>query len=220
MIILGLKADRQAGKSAFAEHLVKNYGFISINPFDAGKAACRGYYEYCGASPEEAWRMTNGDLKDVPSKHLPVITNPAHAVGLQKLGEHYHSRFFMEEFGNFLPKLGLDWSIGAVVQKLKDDFNGEARIILESLVYEDDWLKEHGGKTIFISAPDRSTQVVGHKSDQEIRSGDVDFILENRFEGLEAYHRDIDAMMEQRFGLSIDELEPMIEPEYEPFPFV
>jgi hypothetical protein len=74
--IIGLAGQRGVGKSLITRHLIDSHGFRSIHPFSGGKAACRGYFEYLGATAEEAQRMTDGDLKDRPSAILPEAQTP------------------------------------------------------------------------------------------------------------------------------------------------
>ncbi len=37
-------------------------GFVRAHPFAGGKVASAAWFEYLGASPDEAQRMVNGDL--------------------------------------------------------------------------------------------------------------------------------------------------------------
>lgn len=69
--IIALFGRRQVGKSHIADHLVNNNSFVRLHPFNPGKAGCRRVYEAMGATPEQARRMTDTDLKDVPSGYLP-----------------------------------------------------------------------------------------------------------------------------------------------------
>lgn len=69
--IIALFGRRQVGKSHIADHLVKEHGFVRLHPFNPGKAGCRKVYEALGATPDQALRMTDTDLKDVPMSLLP-----------------------------------------------------------------------------------------------------------------------------------------------------
>lgn len=69
--IIALFGRRQVGKSHIADHLVKNKDFIRLHPFNPGKAGLRAVYEAVGATQEQARRMTDTDLKDVPVGFLP-----------------------------------------------------------------------------------------------------------------------------------------------------
>lgn len=80
--IIALFGRRQVGKSHIADHLVREHGFVRLHPFNPGKAGCRRVYEALGATPDQALRMTDTDLKDVPVRFLPrrdhSATNKAH----------------------------------------------------------------------------------------------------------------------------------------------
>lgn len=69
--IIALFGRRQVGKSHIADHLVSEHGFVRLHPFNPGKAGCRKVYEALGATPDQARRMTDTDLKDVPVSFLP-----------------------------------------------------------------------------------------------------------------------------------------------------
>lgn len=69
--IIALFGRRQVGKSHIADHLVNHHDFVRLHPFNPGKAGLRAVYEAAGATPEQARRMTDTDLKDVPVGFLP-----------------------------------------------------------------------------------------------------------------------------------------------------
>lgn len=69
--IIALFGRRQVGKSHIADHLVAQHGFVRLHPFNPGKAGLRAVYRAVGATEDQARRMTDTDLKDVPSGVLP-----------------------------------------------------------------------------------------------------------------------------------------------------
>lgn len=69
--IIALFGRRQVGKSHIADHLVEHHDFIRLHPFNPGKAGLRAVYTAVGATEEQAARMTDTDLKDVPMGYLP-----------------------------------------------------------------------------------------------------------------------------------------------------
>lgn len=174
-IIIGLKGDRQVGKSHIAQHLVDNHGFKRVHPFDGGKAATRAYFMHLGTDEETAWRMTDGDLKDKPSPFLPVITDPAHVIpGRFEMGDRYPPRFFMEKFGRCMGvEMGPGFTIGMEIERhLRDGSEGEQRLVVESIVYEAPQMREYGGQIIEVrrDKPD-ADKVVGLETDKYGRAG-------------------------------------------------
>jgi len=129
--------------------MVERHGFTRIHPFAGGKAACMGYFTHVGASADEAARMVNGDLKDVPCPLLPYNQTP---------------RYFMERYGEFMGvQMGPDWTIGQEIRReLKKD--PDARLIAESIVYEVDVIRRMGGVIVEITR-DGST-ITGLETDK------------------------------------------------------
>lgn len=156
MQIIGLAGRRGVGKSEIAKHMIKAQGFMTVHPFSAGKAAVRGYLTFLGADEDTAWRMTEGNLKDTPSGLLPLRDDES--------GLHYDCRHFMERFGSFMGvDMGSDWTLGAALRKFGSD-NPNARIVVESIVYEAEVLRSLGGLIIRIDGPENG--VVGVKTDE------------------------------------------------------
>ncbi|MGY6634671.1 MAG: hypothetical protein ACXIU8_13150 [Alkalilacustris sp.] len=142
-IIIGLSGRRGVGKSLIADHLRRHHGFLTVHPFAGGKAACRGYFEHLGVDAGTALRMTDGDLKDLPSEILPVMEN----------GVHASPRFFMEKIGKFMATtLGVDWTLGLELSRMKRMHPGQD-IVIESVVYEVEALRAAGGICVRIVRP-------------------------------------------------------------------
>jgi len=146
--IVGLAGQRGVGKTLIARHLIETHGYRSIHPFSGGKAACRGYFEYLGATPEEAHRMTDGDLKDLPCAILP---------------EAYTPRFFMEHFGKFMGvTMGPEWTIGREILRERLLHPGTG-LVAESIVYEADVLRKLGG--VIIRVEREGSGIIGIETD-------------------------------------------------------
>jgi len=209
--IIGLKGRRQVGKSKVADHLVQNHGFTRVHPFDGGKVACRAYFMHLGADEETAWRMTDGDLKDVPSPILPILTNPDHAIPVKcEIGEHYMPRFFMEKFGRCMGvEMGPDWTIGKELQLHLEASSGEEkRLVVESIVYEADQLRALGGKIIEVTrAVEGAESPVGLETDRFGANVVPDFHFENSGASLEIMRLEFDELLADRFGIGNPELE-------------
>lgn len=136
-MIIALTGRRNVGKSAAAGFLVEA-GFRRCHPFEGGKVAAAAYFEHLGATSDEAKRMVNGDLKDVPSDLLPGGKAPRH---------------FLEHFGKFLGvQMGVDYTLGAeiaVARRIAPD----ADLVIESLVYEENTVRAAGGMVVRITRP-------------------------------------------------------------------
>lgn len=149
-LLIGLTGKRYVGKTTIADHFVKHHGFVKMHTFGAGLAAARGYFLHVTGDPDLAHRMTYGDLKDVPSEHLPDNAKP---------------RVFLERFGAFMPReLGIDWTMGVELNKTRRQ-NKDKPIIVESVVYEADYFRERGGKIIRITRPGNHGPT-GEKTDE------------------------------------------------------
>ncbi|MBW3243622.1 hypothetical protein KUV57_13190 [Epibacterium sp. DP7N7-1] len=209
--IIGLKGRRQVGKSKIADHLVQNLGFTRVHPFDGGKVACRAYFMHLGADEETAWRMTDGDLKDVPSPILPIITKPEHVVpGKSELGDHYMSRFFMEKFGRCMGiDMGPDWTIGKELQLHLDANPGEdKRLVVESIVYEADQLRALGGKIIEVTRTAEGLESpVGMETDRFGATVVPDLHFNNSGASLETMRMEFNELLADHFGIGEPEPE-------------
>lgn len=176
--LLGLAGYRQVGKTTLANHLVAHHGFVDLHPFAGGKVACRAYFMHLGASEEEAWRMTDGDLKDVPSPWLPRVSGDQASPKVGIEGDFHKPRFMMEHFGKMMGTvLGPEWTIGKEIELAQRHGNIQ-RMIVSSLVYEDKVVRSMGGVIWRLNAPGRDA-VPGLETDLYTKSMSVDLDIVN-----------------------------------------
>lgn len=204
-VIIGLKGRRQVGKSRIANYLVEHHGFTRVHPFDGGKVACRAYFMHLGADEDTAWRMTDGDLKDVPSPLLPVITNPEHITpGKAEMGDHHLPRFFMEKFGRCMGvEMGPDWTIGKELQRhLAMGGDEPKRLVVESIVYEAPQLRALGGTIIeVVRSIEGQEPITGVETDKFGATVVPDLYFENSTHQIEHLHEAMDAFLVEYFGI-------------------
>lgn len=163
-MLLGLTGKRYVGKSTVANYLVEEYGFVRMHTFGMGLAMAYTYFERITEDPVLAHRMTYGDLKDVPSPHLPDNEKP---------------RIFLERLGAFIPReLGIEWTMGAELDRTIRH-NPEKHIIVESVVYEADYFRSRGGKIIRLTRPGHEGPV-GEKTDAVQVTIQADFEIINQ----------------------------------------
>lgn len=99
--IIALFGRRQVGKSHIADHLVDTHGFVRLHPFNPGKAGLRAVYEAVGTTADQARRMTDTDLKDVPVGFMPK-------KDLSTPNKMQNPTFFAETFAQgYLEYLGI-----------------------------------------------------------------------------------------------------------------
>lgn len=190
-LIIGLSGRRGVGKSRVADKLVERHGFSRIHPFQGGKAACVGYFVHIGASPSDAARMVNGDLKDVACPLLPNDQTP---------------RYFMERFGEFMGvQMGPEWTIGQEIRVALEK-DPDARLIAESIVYEVDVIREMGGVIVEITR-DGST-LTGLETDKATALISPDIRFENNGNSLVRLADEVDDLIE----LVMEHMEPDPEP--------
>ena len=92
-IIVGLSGLAGAGKSTAARHLVERHGFVR-RPF---AALLKGMLRYLlhaqGVPAGDVERMVDGDLKEVPTRHLGGADAPArHADARHGMGQGARAR--------------------------------------------------------------------------------------------------------------------------------
>lgn len=150
--IIGLAGFRRSGKSEIAKHMIEKHGFRSVHPFGMWKKALITLYTEIGISHDQAVAMVDGHLKDTSCPDLPNGAS---------------SRFLMEELGNFTgTKLGPEWTIGLAIKGILDK-EPNAKLIVESIVYEADVIDDLGGHIIMVDRPGQEGQ--GHKTDAATR---------------------------------------------------
>lgn len=185
-VIVGLTGERECGKSVIGDHLVNNKNFVRLHPFNPGKAFLRGYYVSFGISEKEAFAMTDGELKNSPSPILPI--DP-------ETGEHYSSRWLMERLGRYMAReMGVKWTIGAEIRHYSAQ-DPTAGLLIESLVYEEDVVREMGGVIIRVTRhPDvaNTSKTVGEVSDSFVAGIRHDAELINHMDGKERLIEDFE----------------------------
>ena len=186
--IIGLTGRRSVGKSEIARYLQETYGFRRVHPFDGGKAACRAYFEHLGVTPGVAWRMTDGDLKDVPADILPRRVNDHGETS----DTHYDPRYFMEVFGAFMGReMGNDWTIGREIERARR-LAPDNGIVIESIVYEVDFLRSIGGSVVMVDRPN-DPGVSGVKTDAALDNVTIDAVFRNTAETVPGMLSEFDA---------------------------
>ena len=160
-IIVGLAGFRKTGKSLIAEHLCRDHGFKSVHPFRIWKDVIKDFYMKIGIGEEEAENMVHGHLKDMPHPLLP---------------DNADSRYLMEKLGKFAGTgLSPEWTLGFSLQQAKREYP-DANLVIESLVYEVDLARQHGGHIIMVERP--GTEGTGLETDKftKIITSDSTFI--------------------------------------------
>lgn len=177
--IIGLAGKRRAGKSIISKFLKAKYGFQSYHPFQPGKAASVGLFEYIGIPKEDALRMVDGDLKDVSCDKLPIVNEPGHKLH----GLHADPRYWMEKFGKFMGvEMGSDWTLGLELSKVIEE-NPDALIVVESIVYEAETLRDLGGTIIMVERD--SANISGVETDKATALLQPDIVFENHGDDIE-----------------------------------
>ena len=201
MKIIGLTGFRGVGKSEFAEHLKKIHGFTSVHAFAGGKCASEAYFRHIVGpdfQPEMAHEMVHGCLRDTPLPYFPKLRdnegNPT--------DQHATPRYFMEMFGNFMATtLGPEWTLGTEINLLeRSGFNGN--LIVESVVYEDQIIREKGGMVVRIDRPGAGSR--GLKTCAVVEKITPDVIFLNDGDSLEEAFRRFDAQLGLDRDLSPD----------------
>lgn len=141
--IIALFGRRQVGKSHIANHLVDTHGYVRLHPFNPGKAGLREVYKAGGANDLEALRMTDTDLKDLPSRFLPKIGDDAHLMMDPSLFSKTFARGYLEYMG--IPSAEVEEMIsgeGSDVPDARIPENASPRDLLstiETFAREDLW---------------------------------------------------------------------------------
>jgi len=181
--VIGLTGLRGVGKSTAANYLFVEYDFARLHSFAGGKAAAAAYFEHLGASPGDALRMVDGDLRDVPSPLLPGDATPRH---------------FLERFGRFMGvDMGPDWTLGAEIARAWRR-EPSRPLVVESVVYEAPVIRAVGGLVVRIERPGHGGPV-GVCTDAAQAALDVDATIVNDGD-LGKLRRDIDRIAQQMLG--------------------
>ena len=193
LAIVGLTGRRRCGKTVAAEAL-RDRGAIRGHPFAPGKAMLRGYYVSLGASEEEALAMTDGHLKDVPSRLLDGVT----------------SRLVMEVTGAHMGRvMGPEWTLGVELRRIFDPAAPFA--LIESVAYEERLIRSRPGSAIIRleAAPGRRPPCAepdAPNTDAAVSSIAADATVLNRFDGEEGFVGDvIGAILD--LGIAVPEIE-------------
>jgi len=150
--IIGLAGYRQVGKTLITKHLCEKHGFKSVHPFEVWKEGLKAMYISIGVDPETAEAMVRGNLKDTPQPELP---------------SGYDSRYLMERLGKFSgTDLGPEWTLGLALRQM-DILYPDADLVIESIVYEVDVVRQFGGHIVMIERP--GTEGKGLETDKATR---------------------------------------------------
>lgn len=182
-LILGLTGKRKVGKSTICNYLIARHGFTYLHAFAGGKAAARAFFMHHGVDAETAHRMTDGDLKDVPSPRLPGGATP---------------RFFLEKFGAFMVKtLGPEWTFGLELD-LTQNRAGATRILADSIVLEEGLLREAGGLLVMITRAQASAAgIQAPETNAMIEKLTPDLVFANDFDSVTDLFPALDQLVEE-----------------------
>lgn len=183
--IIGLTGTRGVGKSTIADILVNKHGFTKIHAFAPGKAMCLTYAQQCGVDTETAFRLVYGDLRDVPHPLLP-------GDGLM--------RTIMEELGKFMGStLGAEYTLGVEINRaLRVDPN--VKLVIESVVYEADFLQEIGGQVVRVIRPQAQDKIVGKHTDAAVELVKPDAYLFNNLDNMQVLELQVETTLSQLDG--------------------
>lgn len=136
-VMIGFTGRRNVGKSTAASLLEEEYGFAKVHAVELQKESWTRFFSLITGDVDLATRMVYGDLKDVPSPHLPNYSTP---------------RFYMEKAGKFHADLGPEWTLGLAIKAARRNFP-RAPIVVESVVYEADYFRSLGGIIVKLDRP-------------------------------------------------------------------
>ncbi|MFG6500121.1 hypothetical protein [Sulfitobacter sp. 1A15106] len=174
-LIIGLNAYAGAGKSAVAQRLIDEHGFVRVKFAKYLKAATRGLLQSIGFSDDIVDQMIEGALKEEYIQGLD--TTPRELM--QWLGEGARVRFG-ENF----------WVDKAVRDILA--MPSDSRIVVDDLRYENELIaiKAVGGYAVRVDRPGVGP-VNDHVSELSMPDDLMDGVLTNDA-GLEELHKDAD----------------------------
>lgn len=129
-LIIGFTGRRGVGKSEAARVVHSMGGFSLLHTFGIGKLMTIAYFMGIGYSQEDAKEMVDGKYKRFPAMKMPAQVTP---------------QWFMERFGHFMGvELGPEFTIGVWFNKYMELYP-ENNIVLESIVYEANWVRQQYG---------------------------------------------------------------------------
>lgn len=173
--IIGLAGFRRTGKSEIAKYLKEHHGFRSVHPFGIWKVGIEAMLREIGASEQEAHDMVHGHLKDTSSPLLP---------------DDNACRFLMEKLGRYAGvELGSEWTIGLALKK-ESMKNPGARLVVESVVYEETVLRGFGAHIMRVDRPGRNGD--GLDTDKATMKIVPDSVFINDGNDLELLHAEVD----------------------------
>lgn len=176
--IIGLAGQRGIGKTLIAKHLCENHGFKSVHPFDVWKDGIKAMMVSIGVEDELAEAMVRGNMKDTPDPALPDGHDP---------------RYLMERLGKFAgTDLGPQWTLGLALKKMNRDFP-DTNLVIESIVYEVDVVREFGGHIVMVNRP--GVQAMGLDTDKATALIVPDSSFLNDGHDLDVLHMEFDGHM-------------------------
>jgi hypothetical protein len=136
-VMIGFTGRRNVGKSTAARLLEEEFGFAKVHAVEFQKRSWELFFSLITSDARWGWRMVYGDLKDVPSEHLPNDSTP---------------RFYMEKMGKANADLGAAWTLGLAIRAARRE-SARAPIVVESVVYEADFFRSLGGIVVKLERP-------------------------------------------------------------------
>ncbi len=136
-LMIGFTGRRNVGKSTAATLLEEEFGFAKVHAVELQKDSWDRFFVLVTGDTFAAERMVYGDLKDVPSEHLPNNSTP---------------RFYMEKMGKANADLGPEWTLGLAIKAARRE-SPRAPIVVESVVYEADYFRSLGGIIVKLERP-------------------------------------------------------------------
>lgn len=191
--IIGLAGYRQVGKTNITQHLCEKHGFRSVHPFEVWKDGIKAIYMSIGIDEQEAESMVRGSLKDMPHDALP---------------NGHDSRYLMERLGKFAGKdLGPEWTLGLALRQTNLLYP-DTDLVIESIVYEVDVVREFGGHIIMVDRP--NTNGKGLETDKHTQMIAPDSCFMNDGHNLENLMVEFDAHLREQGLLDQLRLDPEI----------
>jgi hypothetical protein len=182
LVLIGLAGSAGAGKSTAARHLREDHEFERLRFAGPLKAMIRALLEAQGVGLATAIRMTDGDLKEVPTKYLGGRT-PRYAM--QTLGTEWGRDLIAADF----------WLSAAREMIAKERLeslarhDSEARIVFDDVRFanEAEFIRALGGRVIRITRADAQPSVgAAHASEGQTFAADIKISNDGSIEDLTA----------------------------------